>query len=103
MEVEIVDFYFKERNDEKERFTGSLHVYLPEIQVDVRNFFVLKYKQKWRFWFPIGFGIDPETGKKVRFPIFCFLDAEKNAKMLDAIRKKGIEFIEENYLSKKKA
>jgi hypothetical protein len=44
MDVQIVEFYTIERNDEKQILKGSLHVYLPKIDADLRGVIVRKRK-----------------------------------------------------------
>ena len=42
---------------------------------------------------PQGFGIDVETGERVRYPIFTFVDNEKYVELMEAIKIAGREFL----------
>lgn len=99
MDIEVVEFYTMERDDEKQILQGSLHVYLPEIDADLRGVMVRKRKDSWFFGLPILFGVDPETGKKVKFPVFAFVSREKTDELKKLIREKGKDYIIKNILS----
>jgi len=101
MDIEIVEFYAMERNDEKQILKGSLHVYLPKIDADLRGVIVRKKKDSWFFGLPTLFGIDPDTGEKVRFPVFTFVSREKTDELKKLIIEKGKEYIIKNILKPK--
>lgn len=93
MKLEVVEFYPMERDDEKQILKGSLHVYLPDMDVDLRGVMVRKRKNSWFFGLPTLLGIDPDTGKKVRFPVFAFVNREKTDELRSLIREKGKEYV----------
>lgn len=99
MDIEVVEFYTMERDDEKQILKGSLHVYLPEIDADLRGVMVRKRKDSWFFGLPTLFGIDPDTEKKVKFPVFAFVSREKTDELKKLIREKGKDYIVNNTLS----
>lgn len=98
MEVEIVEFYPIERNDEKQTLFGSLHVYLVDIEVDLRGIQVKKRKNSWFFGLPSMVNLDQETKERVRFPVFAFVSREKTDALKKVITAKGKEYITKNYL-----
>lgn len=100
MDIEIVEFYIIEKKDEEKILKGSMHIYLPEIDADIRGVMVLKKKNAWFFALPSLFGRDPETKEKIRFSTFSFLNKEKNDELKKIIKKKGKEYIIKNFLSK---
>lgn len=93
MDIEIVEFYEMHRVDEKRILQGSLHIYLIDLDVDLRGIMVRKRNDSWFFGLPSLFGIDPDTKKKVKFPIFSFADRKKTDEMKKLIIKKGKEYI----------
>ena len=93
MNIEIVEFYPLERDDKKQTLKGSLHVYLIDLGVDLRGVFVNKKKNSWFLSPPHMFGKDPETGEKVRFPVFSYVNQEKEKELKKGIREKGREYI----------
>ena len=100
MNIEVVEFYIAERDDEKGLIKGSLHVYLIDIHADLRGVNVSKKADKWFFSLPWQSAKDIDCGDRVRFPVFSFTDFKKTDALRSLIRKKGIEYIEKNYLKK---
>jgi hypothetical protein len=100
MDIEVVEFYTMERNDEKQTLVGSLHVYLTEMDVDLRGVLVKKRKDSWYFELPFLFGKDPETKQKVKFPVFSFVNREKTSELRNVVRDKGKDYIIKNVLAK---
>jgi hypothetical protein len=101
MDIEIVEFYPTKRDDKKQMLKGTLHVYLPEIKADLRGVIVVKEKKSWYFGMPVRFGTDTETGESVRFPMFSFIDREKNKELIKLIIEKGKDYINKNIYSLK--
>ena len=95
MEIEIVEFYEESRNEEKRHLKGTLHIYLIDLQLDLRGIRVFKENKKWWLNLPRGFGNDEVTKQRVFFPYFAFMDREKNKQLLKEIRTKGIPFIKQ--------
>ena len=96
MKVEVVEFYPTEKDDSKQILKGSLHVYLPDMDVDLRGVMVRKRKDSWYFGLPSLFGKDPETGKMVRFPVFAFVNRDKTRELRNNIIEEGKRYIKEN-------
>jgi hypothetical protein len=93
MEIEIVEFYETFRDEEKHTLKGTLHIYLVDLQLDLRGLQVLVEKKFWRINIPHQRGKDPDTGEIVQYPVFAFMDREKTRQLIDLMRKKGREFI----------
>jgi len=102
MEIEVVEFYVSNRDDKKQTLNGTLHVYLVDLQIDVRGIKVLREKNSWRFNLPNARAVD-EEGKIVWYPLFSFTDRIKNTALLSQIRSKGREFVEKKLFSQELA
>ena len=94
MNVEILEFYPIERNEERDLLTGTLRVKLPDIGIHILGIYVSKRKDYWNFSLPYRSGIDHKTGEKIKYPIIVFEDREQHRSLIEAIRKKGLVFIE---------
>lgn len=94
MNVEIVEFYLKEQNESKELLQGTIRIELPEFGIDILGIHVMKKKKHWFFSLPYKNGFDDVRKVAVRYPVFLFNEKEKQRLFIEAIRKKGIEFIE---------
>lgn len=100
MNIEIVEFYPMENKHNKYKLIGTLHIYLVDYGIHIRGVFAAVAKNGAIFFnMPGGYGIDQETGQKVRYPYLGFTDAEKYKDLMQEIREKGKKYIEENYLS----
>ena len=97
MEIEIIEFYESHRDDKKQAINGTLHVYLIDLQIDIRGIKVLRDKNYWRFTLPHARGVD-EEGNHVWYPLFSFSDREKNKALLEQIRTMGKEFVEKKLM-----
>lgn len=93
MKIEVVEFYpfIKQRANTLE---GSLHIYIIDEERDVRGIYVLKRKNKYWFFQPKGYNVDPETGNRVFFPINNYTSKRKNAELQKAIQTEGKKYIE---------
>jgi hypothetical protein len=99
MDIEVVEFY-PLKTQEGGGFTGSLHVYIIELEVDIRGILVRYDPSKQRpfsFLLPCQFAKD-EEGKSVRFPIFQFANHMKNAQLKKQIEYRAIPHIQKHHL-----
>jgi len=102
MKIEIVEFY-PHRPHKKYKLSGSLHIYLCDLDIDLRGVLVRNTKpDRWLFFLPTLKEYDPEEKKKITFPVFNFTDRAKNREIIDALHKQGIPYIKENFLKKRK-
>lgn len=98
MNIEIVEFYIIEKNDKKKTLLGTVHIFIVDEGIDLRGIFVKLFNNKWIIHLPGRKAIDSDTGEEVRYPVFSYLDQEKNKKLINAIREKAIEYVKENVL-----
>lgn len=94
MNIEIVEFYEIDRNDEREMLTGTLRIRLPDIGIEILGIYVSKKKERWFFSLPMRVGRDNKTGEAVRYPCLVFTDPAKHKSLIEAIRREAIPFIE---------
>lgn len=100
MDIEIVEFY-PIKEEESGNFTGSLHVYIIGLDVDLRGIFVSYDKTRdkhWRFYFPRSKSIDKDTKLEVFYPVFQFANHEHTRELMRQIRFRGKPYIQKNYL-----
>lgn len=94
MNVEILEFYPLERNEDRGILTGTLRVKLPDIGIELLGIYVSKQKNYWYFTLPGRMATHHETGETIRYPFIAFEDREKQRDLITAIREKGRAFIE---------
>lgn len=94
MEIEVIDFYPIERDEDRGILTGTLRVKLPDVGIHILGVYVSKRKDSWIFSLPGRSGVHHQTGQKVRFPAIAFEDKERQRDLIAAIREKGRAFIE---------
>lgn len=99
MQIEYVNFYPISYNEKKDTLNASLHIYFPELDLDIRNILVIKKKDKWIFLFPNGKSYDPDENKIVHFPIFNFREKEKNQKIAGILKTEGVAYIETHFFN----
>lgn len=97
MQIEIVDFFPKKVDRDNQFLRGHLHIYLIDIQMDLRGVCVSRDKEKWRFFLPSGIGKDHETGNEVRYLIASFTASGVNKSIVDWLRQNGPEYIKKNH------
>lgn len=100
MKLEVIEFYTDKRDDAKQFLEGSMHVYLPEIDVDLRGVRVIKKKNYWKFIAPRKQGVDPDTQLTVKYPVFTFANEKKHKELLHLIKTKGVEYVTKQVLNK---
>lgn len=94
MNVEIVEFYPIEGNESTGFISGTLKARLPEQGIIIMGIFVSRSKGRYFFSMPGRMDTHHETGEKIRYPAFVFEDREKQKVLVEAIREKGMAFIE---------
>lgn len=91
MQVEVVEFY--PDMTMREPYIGTLHVYLPEYDIDLRGIRIIERgKVGFVYHMPEMFTKDNE-GKKVRYPIWHFTNKEKQAEFIRILQKEGNPYI----------
>jgi len=94
MNIENIEFYPNERNEEKDSLTGTLRIKLPDIGIHILGVFVSKHNGFWFFSLPGRKSKHHETGTDVRYPFIGFENREQQKELIAAIREKGRAFIE---------
>ena len=95
MDIEIVEAYLVMK-DLNERPKGwSLHVYIPELDMDLRGIQLLKTSSGWYLRMPhlTNWGIDEK--KMISFPVITFVENEKTRNFTNLIKEKGVALVEE--------
>lgn len=96
MQINIVNFYPFERNDQKQIVKGSLHVAIKladNIELNIRGILASRQNDKWFFRMPFKNGTCHKTGNTVTYPTLSFTDQEMNKELLNAIYEKAPVFI----------
>jgi DNA-binding cell septation regulator SpoVG len=94
MKVEVIEFYQDKQPKKSCTMSGTMHVYIPDFDLDLRGIVVLKGSKGYMFYLPSRFAID-ETGKKIMYPILSFADTRKHKQLIKDLRIVGIKFIED--------
>jgi hypothetical protein len=77
MNVEILDFYPIEKNENKGTLTGTLRIKLPDLGIHILGIFVFRKNDFWQFRLPGRSGTHHETGASVRYPFIVFEERAK--------------------------
>jgi hypothetical protein len=102
MNIEIVDFFPNTVQKQKNKICGTMHVYLADLEVDIRGICVhFTLNGSLFIGMPGAFGIDQETGKKVRYPTFSFTSQQKRKELMQTIKIKAREYIQKNLFKSK--
>ena len=102
MNIEIVDFFAFTKQPHQNRTCGNMHVYLIDLEIDIRGVYVDFSKTGSLYMrMPGGFGIDHETGQTVRYPIFSFTSQQKGKALMQAIKTKAKEYVQKHLLKAK--
>jgi len=94
MNIEIIEFFPHEVNESKGLLNGSLKVKLVDLGIILMGVLASKRKGVYFFTMPGKFCDSHDTGRKIRFPFVVFEDPERQRTLINAIREKGIAFIE---------
>lgn len=78
MNIEVINIYFSEEDFEKDLFTGTAHIRLMDLQIDLKGIYFKKRKEFWFVSFPSLAFIEEETKKKIRCPFLSFTDRNKH-------------------------
>jgi hypothetical protein len=94
MMIEIVNFYPNFRNDNKQLLQGTLHVYLVDLEIDLRGIFVSKKKDFWYFSLPMKIALESDKNT-VKYPVISFRNLNKTNQLLQIIKEKGKPFVDD--------
>lgn len=91
MKIEIVDFYaLRTKNKD---FRGTLHIYLPESKQDIRGIDVFQKKGFVFLQMPYKVGMDPESKKRVKYPVVSWMD-ETLKEFMSRLREVALPWLE---------
>ena len=89
MEIEVQEFYpLKEGKEQKNGKIGTLHVYLPSLDLDIRGIAVFKKKRHYFIQPPSYYGPD-----KVRYPAVSFVNLETQVDFIKSLVRAGSKFM----------
>lgn len=94
MNVELVEFYRIEHNENKGILTGTLRIKLPDIGIQILGVYACRRRNSWFFSLPGRHGVDHKTGESIRYNCIVFDDRDKQRQLISAIREQGPPFIE---------
>ncbi len=103
MKIEIIEAYpLKTEKNEPDIY--SMHIYLPEKDLDIRGITV-KFLKKWIFIMPTKTNWDEEAKARITFPIASFANQKTNQDFRDSLIAEGNKYMQEKYseLQKKKS
>ncbi|GEM_PF-2340441 len=108
MNIEVVEFYpcsdpVASHAGKHTNFIGTLHIYLCDLDIDLRGLPVFKKGKRIFIQMPNKNAVDPDTKEKVKFPIFNFANHAKQQELVRAIVKEAVPFIQKTYVPPKKA
>lgn len=89
MNLEIVEAYPMEREN-----TFSMHVYLPDEDLDIRGILVI-FKKRWVFMMPNKSNWDEDEQRNVSFPCLGFCNPAKQKEFTESLIEKGTFYMQE--------
>ena len=92
MNIEFVEFYLTSQNEDHSYISGTLHVYLPDEDTELRGVIVILKNENWNFFLPHKM-ITDESGKKIRYPVYSKRDRSKSKALLQAIIERGKPYV----------
>lgn len=98
MKFEIVDAYLIRLGSQDKPKGWSLHVYFPEMEMDIRGIQLLKFNTGWFLRMPFLRNYDPDQNKVVTFPLMAFIDSEKTRVLIDEIKSEAIRIVEKKLI-----
>jgi hypothetical protein len=86
MKFELVGFYpitEKNRKANPPNLIATIHLYVIDYKLDLRGIRLTRRGKRIFFVMPHIFGLDPETGEEVSYPMFRWTDPADHKAMLD--------------------
>lgn len=78
MNIEVMNMYFSEEDLEKDLFSGTAHIRLIDLSLEIKGIYFKKKKNFWTVSIPSMAFIHEETKRKMRYPFLTFSDKEQN-------------------------
>lgn len=89
---EIVEFYPGAAENYK-KFIGTLHIYLVDLQMDIRGIRVYFSNKGWFFSLPTGKSYNEEEKRFVVYPLISFVDQEMAQGLKEFIWNEGKAYV----------
>lgn len=99
MNIELVEFYTLTRDDKNRILTGTLHIYFPEWDLDIRGIFLTKLKSHFFIKVPHRIAIDDDTKEEVRYPVFSFTQKDKQKAFVKRVLELAKPYVMEKILN----
>lgn len=99
MEIEFLKFYEVSRDDSRGHLSGTLHIRLPSIGLNLKGIQVIRKKNYFFISLPSKKGFDKSQNKEVNYMLVLFDEQGKNEALLRTLKEKGRIFVED-YLKK---
>jgi hypothetical protein len=87
MKFEFVEFYPAVPPKKNKNFMGTLHIYLIDVELDIRGISVIRHGKNLFFNFPHFWAIDVETEQEARYPVVRFASDPRQQAMIDFLQK----------------
>jgi hypothetical protein len=97
MKFEIEAFYPDPRKTKNGFELGTLHIFLPDVGIDLRGIICIKTTYGVKFKLPYQVTKDKETQKHVLYPIVNFIDDKDLYDFKEFCRDEGVKYIQENH------
>lgn len=78
MKIQIINMYFSEEDFERDLFTGTAHIRLIDLNLEIKGIYFKKKKNFWLVSIPSNPFTNEETKKRMRYPVLTFSDKEQN-------------------------
>lgn len=100
MDVEIIEVYPDTIERAKGFCKGTLHMYIADLDLDIRGAFFFYKAGNCFVRMPGKKGYDQDTDSWVRYPCVGFTNREKTKKLLEVASQLAKVYIEENVLKR---
>ena len=94
MNIEIIEFYPVERDEEKNRITGTIRIKLVDLGIHLLGIWVVRENGRFFFSLPGRNSTHHVTKEIIRYPFISFENKELNKALMAQIHLKAPEFIE---------
>lgn len=91
MKIEVVEVYKVKTLNKK--FVGTAHVYLCDLDMDLRGIGVYKKKDGFFCQSADRFAVDETTKQKVRYPVVRFTNNEKQKQFMNELSKAVTDYL----------
>lgn len=93
---DVINIFPKHVKKETLCYIGSAHIYINELDIDIRGVYFRKKKDAYWVLLPTKKTIDQNTNKLIEFPVMQFASKERNNKFKEDIKKALITYAKNN-------